>query len=160
MTWFDALTYYFSYAFNEVAAVFYDRYPNSFAKHILSEDVPSREITKDQIITRKFVVKLGAGFLKSVLRWLSCHAAVQTMPTLEESAYDRRTKTMTPYTRNVSWSHLLQMQEKCTYRPTNDHTNRTELSRRLFVMVNYGQWARRERAHDDDPQVGEVGARG
>ncbi|KAH7729824.1 PRELI/MSF1 protein [Aphelenchoides avenae] len=60
------------------------------------------------------------------------------MPTLEESVYDRRTKTMTTYTRNVSWSHLLQMQEKCTYRPTNDHTNRTELSRRLFVMVNYG----------------------
>lgn len=59
MKWFDAPAYYFNYTFNEVAAVFYDRYPNSYAKHILSEDVISREVTKDQIVTRKLIVKQG-----------------------------------------------------------------------------------------------------
>ena len=29
----------FNYGFNEVATVFYNRYPNSFALHIMSEDV-------------------------------------------------------------------------------------------------------------------------
>lgn len=51
--------YIFDYAFHEVAAVFYTRYPNSFAKHIISEDVLSRVVTENQIITKKLIVKRG-----------------------------------------------------------------------------------------------------
>jgi hypothetical protein len=51
--------YVFDYMMGEVISVFYNRYPNSFAKHIISEDVLSRQITEDKIITKKLIVKKG-----------------------------------------------------------------------------------------------------
>lgn len=57
-TW-ESPAFNFNFGFNEVVAVFYNRYPNSFSKHVISEDVLSREITQDQIITRKIIVKRG-----------------------------------------------------------------------------------------------------
>ena len=63
----DAPQHIFNYAFDEVASIFYNRYPNSFAGHILSEDVLTREITKDRIISRKLIVKNGLSDLFFVL---------------------------------------------------------------------------------------------
>lgn len=60
MKLYEAPSFVFNYAFNSVCAVFYDRYPNSFAKHVISEDVLSREITRDKIYTRKLIVKKGS----------------------------------------------------------------------------------------------------
>ena len=59
MKFWTAPTYFFNHTFNNVAAIFYERYPNSHAKHIISEDVISREITRDYIVTRKLIVKQG-----------------------------------------------------------------------------------------------------
>lgn len=126
----EAPSFIFYYAFDNVCAVFYDRYPNSFAKHILSEDVISREITNDKIITRKLIVKkgfkffkffcllfLGASFLKTVPKWLAKYVAMQFMPTLEESIYNRNSKSLITYTRNISWKKVLYMNEHCFYKP-------------------------------------------
>jgi predicted RNA-binding protein len=55
----DAPQYIFNYNIIEVLNVFFNRYPNSYAGHIISEDVLSREITKDKIISRKLIVKNG-----------------------------------------------------------------------------------------------------
>ncbi len=59
----------FNYAMNEVATAFYDHTPHSLAQemasgdvldvHVASEDVLSRVITPDTIITRKLVVNKG-----------------------------------------------------------------------------------------------------
>nr|CAD2172040.1 unnamed protein product [Meloidogyne enterolobii] len=78
----------FDYTINQVVTIFYNRYPNSFSKHVISEDVISREIKGGKIITRKLIVKRGAGFLKSVPRWISRQTHVAFMPTLEESIFD------------------------------------------------------------------------
>lgn len=97
----DAPQHIFNYAFDEVASIFYNRYPNSFAGHILSEDVLTREITKDRIISRKLIVKnglsdlffcalnllgLGSSFLKSMPRWISKLTFVQYVPIIEGAA--------------------------------------------------------------------------
>ncbi|VDL85239.1 unnamed protein product [Nippostrongylus brasiliensis] len=55
----SAPTGLFPYSFDEVASVFWDRYPNSFAKHIVSEDVLERKITENTIVTKKLIVKHG-----------------------------------------------------------------------------------------------------
>ena len=41
---------------------------------------------------------------------------IQTVPTLEESLYDRKTNTLVTYTRNVSFVDLFHMDEKSFYR--------------------------------------------
>jgi hypothetical protein len=125
----------FDYTFNEVSAVFFDRYPNTFAKHIVSEDVIERRITENTIFTKKLIVKKGASFLKSVPNWMSRLNTIQIVPTLEESIYDRNSGTLVTYTRNISHTEMFNMDEKSVYRDVD--SNKTSLSRHLFVSVNY-----------------------
>ncbi|KHJ80921.1 PRELI-like family protein [Oesophagostomum dentatum] len=117
MRFWSAPTGLFPYSFDEVVSVFWDRYPNSFAKHIVSEDVLERKVTENTIVTKKLIVKQGSSFLKRVPRWLSRMTEIRTVPVIEESIYDRRTRTLTTYTRNVSHNELFAMHERCIYRP-------------------------------------------
>ena len=61
----EAPLYLFNYALDEVVAAFHDRYPNSHATHVISEDVLAMEVTSDQIITRKLIVKKGGSLLSN-----------------------------------------------------------------------------------------------
>lgn len=51
--------FFFDYSFSDVAIVFYNRYPNYFAKHVISEDVLSLTVTEDKIVSYKLIVKEG-----------------------------------------------------------------------------------------------------
>ncbi|CAJ0605991.1 unnamed protein product [Cylicocyclus nassatus] len=137
----SAPTGLFPYSFDEVVSVFWDRYPNSFAKHIMSEDVLERIVTEDKIVTKKLIVKQGSSFLKRVPRWLSRMTEVRTVPVIEESIYDRRTRTLTTYTRNVSHIKLFAMHERCVYRPSLDSLNvpMTDLMRSVYIVINCGR---------------------
>uniref|UniRef100_A0A915E3T0 PRELI/MSF1 domain-containing protein n=1 Tax=Ditylenchus dipsaci TaxID=166011 RepID=A0A915E3T0_9BILA len=133
----EAPLFNFNYGFNDVSAVFYNRYPNSFAKHIISEDVISREITEERIITRKLIVKKAASFLKSVPSWMSRLTSVQYMPTIEESVFDKKNMTLKTYTRNICWKNILNMDERCIYQSLE--SNKTIVSRSLYLSVTYGK---------------------
>ncbi|CAK5075353.1 unnamed protein product [Meloidogyne enterolobii] len=124
----------FDYTINQVVTIFYNRYPNSFSKHVISEDVISREIKGGKIITRKLIVKRGAGFLKSVPRWISRQTHVAFMPTLEESIFDVNEGTLITHTRNVSWTNTLDMTETCTYKKLPD--SKSSVKRILSVKAN------------------------
>ncbi|KHN88858.1 PRELI domain-containing protein 1, mitochondrial [Toxocara canis] len=136
----------FPYSFEQVVAAFWDRYPNSKAQHILSEDVIERKIEGNQITTRKLIVKKGATFMKSAPRWMARLTNIQIVPTLEESVYDRSTRTLTTYTRNISWTSLFHMHERCVYKPAENQRDhpwtalpRTNLERAVWVDVSYGR---------------------
>ncbi|TMS34259.1 hypothetical protein L596_001887 [Steinernema carpocapsae] len=142
-TW-TAASHVFPYSFNEVVAAFWDRYPNSFAKHVLSEDVLECQVSGDEIRTKKLIVKKGASFLKSAPSWMSRLINIQVIPTIEESIFNRVSGTLTTYTRNVSCRELFHMEEKCFYKSINerhpmDRMARTELTRHLYVNVTYGR---------------------
>ncbi|GMS84982.1 hypothetical protein PENTCL1PPCAC_7157, partial [Pristionchus entomophagus] len=132
----------FPYSFDELVSAFWDRYPNSHATHILSEDVLEREITPDYIRTRKLIVKQGNSILKRVPSWLSSMTKIRQMPTLEESIYDRHTHTLTTYTRNVANGELFQMHERCIYRPVFPESKTipaSNLLRSVYISVNSGK---------------------
>ena len=59
MKYWTSPLHYFDYSFDQVASVFYDRYPNSFAKHVIAEDVIERKVTENVIYTKKLIVKKG-----------------------------------------------------------------------------------------------------
>uniref|UniRef100_A0A0N5AGE3 PRELI/MSF1 domain-containing protein n=1 Tax=Syphacia muris TaxID=451379 RepID=A0A0N5AGE3_9BILA len=137
-------TQFIPYSFDEVVSVFWNRYPNSKANHVISEDVLERKIDGNKIITKKLVVKKGASFLKAAPKWVSKHAKVQIMPTIEESVFDRVTRRLTTYTRNVAWASIFRMHERCVYLPAevinyNETTPSpcTSVNRAVFVNVNY-----------------------
>ncbi|KAE9551074.1 hypothetical protein FO519_005711 [Halicephalobus sp. NKZ332] len=139
MKYWTSPLHHFDYSFNEVASVFYDRYPNSFAKHVISEDVIERKISENIIYTKKLIVKKGASFLKSVPKWMSTMTSIQIVPTVEESIYDRRNNTLVTYTRNVAHTNLFHMDEKNVYTPSG--SSKTALSRNLFVSINYPRFS-------------------
>uniref|UniRef100_A0A0M3I0R3 PRELI/MSF1 domain-containing protein n=2 Tax=Ascaris TaxID=6251 RepID=A0A0M3I0R3_ASCLU len=142
----ESASHIFPYSLEQVVAVFWDRYPNSKAQHILSEDVIERKIDGNQIRTKKLIVKKGATFLKAAPRWMTRLTSIQVMPTLEESIYDRATRTLTTYTRNISCTSLFNMHERCVYKPAENQRDqqwtiqpRTNLERAVWVDVNYGR---------------------
>ncbi|GMT16963.1 hypothetical protein PFISCL1PPCAC_8260, partial [Pristionchus fissidentatus] len=132
----------FPYSFDELVSTFWDRYPNSHATHIISEDVLEREITPDFIITKKLIVKQGNSIMKRIPSWLSSMTKIRQVPTLEESIYDRHTHTLTTYTRNVANGELFQMHERCIYRPVFPESRTIPASRLLrsvAISVNSGK---------------------
>ncbi|CAJ0951473.1 unnamed protein product, partial [Mesorhabditis belari] len=130
----------FPYNFNEVCFAFFNRYPNSFAKHIHSEDVLERKITEDKIFTKKLIVKQGSSILKHVPRWLSRMTDIRIVPVIEESIYDKTTRTLTTYTRNVSHMELFHLHEKVHYRDS-EHLDGplTEVNRAVSLAFNSGK---------------------
>ncbi|EGT52918.1 hypothetical protein CAEBREN_01644 [Caenorhabditis brenneri] len=108
----------FPYSFDEVVSAFWDRYPNSHAKHILSEDVLERQITDNTIVTKKLIIKQGSSILKRVPRWISRMTDIRVVPVIEESVYDRVSKKLVTYTRNVSHLSLFELHERCVYKPS------------------------------------------
>nr|CDJ91673.1 PRELI MSF1 domain containing protein [Haemonchus contortus] len=141
MRFWSAPTGLFPYSFDEVVSVFWDRYPNSFAKHIVTEDVLERVVTENTIVTKKLIVKHGSSILKRVPRWLSRMTEIRTVPVIEESIYDRRTRTLTTYTRNVSHNELFAMHERCVYRPTTDSLSEpmTDIMRSVYISIQCGR---------------------
>ncbi|KAL3117223.1 hypothetical protein niasHT_007626 [Heterodera trifolii] len=124
----------FDYSLSDVVSVFYNRYPNSFAKHNISEDVLWREITDDRIVTKKLIVKKGSSFLSKLPKWISGQTKMQFMPTLEESIYCRRTHKLVTYTRNIAGKHLLNINERSDFRELPDA--RSAVTRHLEVTAN------------------------
>ncbi|CAD6192218.1 unnamed protein product [Caenorhabditis auriculariae] len=141
MRFWDSPTSSFPYTFDEVCAAFWDRYPNSFTKHIVSEDVLERRVTENTIVTKKLIVKHGSNILKRVPRWLSRMTEIRTVPVIEESVYDRLSKSLITYTRNVSHNELFQMNERCVYRhkENQDGTFLTDVLRSVQINIDCGR---------------------
>ncbi|CAI5440974.1 unnamed protein product [Caenorhabditis angaria] len=136
MKFWDAPRSSFPYSFDEVVAAFWDRYPNSHAKHILSEDVLDRKVVGNTIVTKKLIVKQGSSILKRVPRWISRMTDIRVVPVIEESIYDKATKRLTTYTRNVSHLSLFQLHERCIYKPTENHQETTPFLTDVLRTVN------------------------
>uniref|UniRef100_A0AC35TSJ8 PRELI/MSF1 domain-containing protein n=1 Tax=Rhabditophanes sp. KR3021 TaxID=114890 RepID=A0AC35TSJ8_9BILA len=127
----------FGYSFNDVVNVFWSRYPNDYAKHIVSEDVIERTIVDGKIFTKKLIVKKGSSFLKKIPSWMSTLNKIQFMPVLEESVFDPRDNSLVTYTRNVAHRKNFQIDERCIYKPKEAQS--TELKRSVYVNVDYGK---------------------
>uniref|UniRef100_A0A8R1DSB9 PRELI/MSF1 domain-containing protein n=1 Tax=Caenorhabditis japonica TaxID=281687 RepID=A0A8R1DSB9_CAEJA len=140
----DAPRSSFPYSFDEVVSAFWDRYPNSHAKHIISEDVLERKVTDNTIVTKKLIVKQGSSILKRVPRWISRMTDIRVVPVIEESVYDRVSKKLVTYTRNVSHLSLFELHERCVYRPSEDPQHHspaflTDVLRSVTVSIDCGR---------------------
>ncbi|PAV88573.1 hypothetical protein WR25_14578 [Diploscapter pachys] len=148
MKWWSAPPSTFPYSSDEVTSVFWDRYPNSYSKHILSEDVLERRITNSSIVTKKLIVKEGSSILKRIPRWVSRLTEIRIVPVVEESIYDRATRSLTTYTRNVSHNELFALHERCVYKNTSTDSTHphhssipfvTDVLRSVCISMNCGK---------------------
>lgn len=116
----------FQWPFEDLACVFWQRYPNPHAKHVLSEDVISRTVVGDTLRTKRLLVKSSP-----MPKWGEVITSARTVPIVEDSIFDRASRTLTTYTRNVGLAKMLSVEERCVYRP--DGANSTLLTREAWI---------------------------
>ncbi|XP_064389039.1 PRELI domain-containing protein 1, mitochondrial-like [Halichondria panicea] len=88
------------------------RYPNPYSKHVLSEDVVSRRSEKNILRSKRLLSKTN-----KAPKWIEkfIGGAGQAAFVIEESIVDSSTRTFTTHTRNINFTKLLSIEEKCTY---------------------------------------------
>ncbi|KAL8585810.1 hypothetical protein ACOMHN_065160 [Nucella lapillus] len=108
----------YKWSWDQVAQAFWQRYPNPYSKHVLTEDILAREVQGHCLYTRRLLTKTNA-----VPRWGErfIPSSARNMCIVEESVVDPLTCTLTTYTRNIAMKNVMSVEEKCVYRtnPTN-----------------------------------------
>lgn len=123
------------YSFDQVAQAIFQRYPNPFASHVLSEDTVYREVINGTTLyTRRFLTKTNK-IPKWGERWLSGFR--RTVPLLEESYVDTKNRTITTYTRNVGLSNFMSATEKVVYQASSQDPNHTVALKQAWVESNF-----------------------
>jgi len=123
------------YSYDQVAHAIFQRYPNPFASHVLSEDTVYREILNGTTLySRRFLTKTNK-VPKWGERWLSGFR--RSVPLLEESYVDNEQKTITIYTRNVGFSNFMTAIEKVVYKACPNNTNHTVALKQAWVESNF-----------------------
>jgi len=107
------------YPWGHVALGLFQRYPNPYSTHVLSEDTIHREVRSNGrvLYSKKFLTKTnklpkwGEKFFTSFKKFV---------PLVEESFVDRERQVIVTYTRNVGLSRFMSAVERVEYRPHPD----------------------------------------
>jgi len=123
------------FSYDQVAHAIFQRYPNPFASHVLSEDTVYREVINGTTLySRRFLTKTNK-IPKWGERWLSGFR--RSVPLLEESYVDNEQKTITIYTRNVGYSNFMTAIEKVVYSACPSNPSQTVAYKQAWVESNF-----------------------
>ncbi|KAK0055212.1 PRELI domain-containing protein 1 mitochondrial [Biomphalaria pfeifferi] len=129
MVKFVATTSLFKYTWEQVAISFWQRYPNPNSKHVLTEDVISRQIDGDKIISKRMLTKTN-----KIPKWgEKLVGQNKNVLIVEESVVDMSQKTVTTYTRNLGLQKIMSIEEKCVYKINPENPAWTICERTAFV---------------------------
>jgi len=95
---------------------------------VLSEDVISRSVEGPVLKTVRLISKTN-----KVPRWASKVLPSSSGYVVEESHVNAKDKTIITYTRNITYTHLMTVDERCEYRVSPDSKVWMLLSRQAWV---------------------------
>ncbi|XP_033756983.1 PRELI domain-containing protein 1, mitochondrial-like [Pecten maximus] len=107
-------SYLFPFQWDQVATAYWQKYSLHKSKHIISEDVLSRQIIEGKLFTKRLINK-SVNYAEKVVNRLTRNRDKKTW-VIEESIVDPVTKTMITYTRNIGHRDLAVVEEKCVYK--------------------------------------------
>ena len=99
----------YKWSWDQVAQAFWQRYPNSYSKHVLTENVLARQVKGNCLYTRRLLTKTNA-IPRSGERFIPTSARNMCI------VVDPLSRTITTYTRNIAMQHVMSVEEKCVYR--------------------------------------------
>ncbi|XP_062856224.1 PRELI domain containing 1a [Trichomycterus rosablanca] len=123
---------------DQVSLAFWQRYPNPYSNHVLTEDIVFREVTVDnRLISRRLLTKTSR-----VPRWaekfLPGHMARKAY-IIEDSVVDPQKRTMVTFSWNISHARLMTVEERCLYTVNPDNSSLTEIKREAWISSSlYG----------------------
>ncbi|XP_076845647.1 PRELI domain containing 1b [Brachyhypopomus gauderio] len=119
-------------SWDQVFSAFWQRYPNPFSTHVLTEDVVFRMVTVDQrLITRRLLTKTNR-----LPRWAERFfpsALSRCAFILEDSIVDPLNKSLTTYTWNLNHTKLMSVKEHCVFQESVGHPSWTQLQREAWI---------------------------
>jgi len=125
------------FSWEQVAQAIFQRYPNPFARHVLSEDTTHRElIGPSTLYSRRFITKTNK-VPSWGEKWLS--GLARRVPLMEESFIDMKEKTITLYTRSVGYGTFMTAIEKVVFKADPSNPSHTLAVKQAWVESNlYG----------------------
>lgn len=119
-------------SWDQVLLAFWQRYPNPFSKHVLTEDIIYREVTPDnRLISRRLLTKTNR-----LPRWAECIFPVSKTKCayiIEDSIVDPEKRTLTTFTWNINHARLMMVEERCVYKVNPENTNWTQIVREAWI---------------------------
>ncbi|XP_054636420.1 PRELI domain containing 1b isoform X2 [Dunckerocampus dactyliophorus] len=117
---------------DHVVSAFWQRYPNPFSTHVLTEDVVYREVTADhRLLSRRLLMKTNR-----LPRW-----AERFFPTgmsrsvyiVEDSIVDPISRSLITYTWNLNHTTLMSVEERCVFQDAEEQPGITQLKREAWI---------------------------
>ncbi|XP_068181782.1 PRELI domain containing 1a [Antennarius striatus] len=120
---------------DQVCVAFWQRYPNPYSNHVLTEDIIFREVTPTNcLISRRLLTKTSRA-PRWMERYLPKHMASSAY-IIEDSIVDPQKRTMTTFTWNISHARLMSVEERCKYRINPENCSFTEIKREAWISSN------------------------
>ncbi|XP_030622217.1 PRELI domain containing 1a [Chanos chanos] len=125
-------------SWDQVSLAFWQRYPNPYSNHVLTEDIIFREVTPDnRLISRRLLTKTSRA-PRWAEKFLPVHMA-RSAYIIEDSIVDPQQRTMTTLTWNITHARLMSVEERCLYTVNPDNNNWTEIKREAWISSSlYG----------------------
>ncbi|XP_054864847.1 PRELI domain-containing protein 1, mitochondrial-like, partial [Amphiprion ocellaris] len=125
-------------AWDHVVAAFWQRYPNPFSTHVLTEDVVYREVTADnRLFSRRLLMKTNR-----LPRWAERFfpgGMSRSVYIIEDSIVDPVNRSLTTYTWNLNHTTLMSVEERCVFKDSVEQPATTQLKREAWISSSiYG----------------------
>lgn len=127
----------FNFTWDQVARAFWNRYPNPYSNHVLTEDVVWREVKDNKLYSRRLLTKTN-----HVPEWGKRFISNRAVCIVEESIVDPERKTIVTYTRNIGYNKVMNVEEKCVYVPSEDCNQWTLVNRQAWISSGIYGFAR------------------
>ncbi|XP_077380856.1 PRELI domain-containing protein 1, mitochondrial-like [Festucalex cinctus] len=123
---------------DHVVSAFWQRYPNPFSTHVLTEDVVYREVTADhRLLSRRLLTKTNR-----LPRWAERFFPAgmsRSVYIVEDSIVDPISRSLTTYTWNLNHTTLMSVEERCVFRDSPEQPDVTQLKREAWISSSiYG----------------------
>jgi len=138
----------FDYSWEEVSTANWRKYCpwNQKSTHVIAVDTVSRTVDPatgilrtERLITCR---QTAPDWIKSIMG-----RGIDESMVLETSYVDPSTKTVTMVSANLTWSHMINVQESVVYRPLNDH--QTTFLQEAKITALCGGWKRIKNSVED-----------
>ncbi|XP_030630805.1 PRELI domain containing 1b [Chanos chanos] len=115
-----------------VLCAFWQRYPNPYSSHVLTEDVVFRAVTSDNcLISRRLFTKTNR-----LPRWAECVFPInlsRSVYIIEDSIVDPGNGSFTTLTWNLNHTKLMTVVERCVFLEKQDQPVLTRLTREAWI---------------------------
>ncbi|XP_077466498.1 PRELI domain containing 1a [Stigmatopora argus] len=119
-------------SWDQVCVAFWQRYPNPYSNHVLTEDIIFREVTPNNcLISRRLLTKT-----RRAPRWMERYLPKQMASCayiIEDSVVDPQNRTMTTLTWNITHARLMSVEERCQYRINPENSSWTVIDREAWI---------------------------